>query len=210
MRLAIGLSLLAIIALTGCSTPVEINRFDPVLGPPEIGAYGENNETFIKYNDSHYQITAALFEFNSVIVMPLSITNKTGEALEPSQYSVSLRDGRDLKEIKMLTRNNLVAVKNKVEGKGGGLNVGGSVVETTVNAIISITQSSNQEVVTKGLDHAINNYFSFRPIYANYSRKGILCFLVDFKLEYPLALMVDIKGEAFMLRFMPQAKKSHS
>jgi hypothetical protein len=204
MRIGIALSLLIVIILIGCGTPAKITRFDPVAGPPGISTYEIDNEIYLRYKDARYQITAALFEFNSIIVMPLTITNKSGEDIEPSEYKVSLHDGRDLKEIKMLSRDHLVSAKNEMEGKGGGSNIGGPVVETTVNTIISMTQASNRAVMTKGLDYAINNYFDFRPVYANYTREGILCFLIDFKPEYPTTLMIDIKGEILMLRFMPR------
>jgi len=58
-------------------------------------------------------------------------------------------------------------------------------------------------VMLKGLDDAIDNYFSFRAIYAREKREGILCFMVDFKLEYPITLMIKIKDKVAWIRFLP-------
>lgn len=201
-------SLLVAVIVGGCGTPIEINRFDPITKIPGTKSFTLDNEIYGSNENHQYRVAAALFEYNSVIVMPLEITNKTGRNIEPGQYSISLHDGRDLKTIRMLTRKELVAVKGKLEGNSSGSGLEGMALEATVNALMTAANMPTKNVMVQGLNHAINDYFSFRPIYAHETRRGLLCFLVEFKLEYPIALIVKIHGEEFKLKFMPRKTKT--
>jgi len=58
--------------------------------------------------------------------------------------------------------------------------------------------------VRQALDKVVDNYFSFRPIYANDSREGFLCFYADFPLDYPMILRVKLKGDIIEFKFRPR------
>jgi len=58
--------------------------------------------------------------------------------------------------------------------------------------------------IRQALDQVVDNYFSFRPIYANDSRDGFLCFYTDFKLDYPLILRVKLKEDVVEFKFYPR------
>jgi hypothetical protein len=204
MRKGLFFTLVVMLLFCGCAAPVKINRFDPVADRPDLKTFIRDNETYLSFEDKHYRVTAALFEYNSVVVLPLEITNKTGADIEPQEYSVSLHDGRDLKLIKMLKRGDLIAVRGKIEGKSYGKGLEGMAIDATVNALMDAANVNTQKTMIKGLDHAINDYFSFRPVYAHETRQGLLCFLVDFRLEYPLTLILKIRQERIPLRFLPQ------
>lgn len=205
------LVLIVPLLLLGCgNTPVEVNHFDPVLDQPHLTKIVREDDDLVSCQTNKFKVVAALYEYNSVIVMPLNISNKTGQTIQPKDYSISLHDGRDLKKIKMLTRTDLVKIKGKLEGSGSGGGGGGiesMALEATVNAIMSATSMPTKNLMLKGLDHAINDYFEFRPIWANETRAGLLCFLVDFKLEYPLTLALKVRDERIDLKFRPRPKK---
>ena len=54
------------------------------------------------------------------------------------------------------------------------------------------------------IQYGIDNYFSYRPIYKGEQRSGILCFIPNFKLEYPLTLRVKIQKKTIDLLFYPE------
>lgn len=204
MRQWLFLTLAVMILFCGCAAPVKINRFDPLADRPNLKTFTRDNETYLSFEDKNYRVTAALFEYNSVMVLPLEISNKTGSDIEPPEYSVSLHDGRDLKLIKMLKRSDLIAVRGKLRGKSYGEGLEGMAINATVNVLMDAANVNTQKTMIKGLEQAIHDYFSFRPVYAHETRQGLLCFLVDFKLEYPLSLMLRIRDEYILLRFLPQ------
>lgn len=192
--------------LLGCassSVQPQITRFDPIMTEPQISSQVKFNEVYASYEADTFNIAAAIFEYQSLYVLPLEIANKTDKNIEPSEYSVSLHDGRDLKLIRMLTLDDLIAVKNKMTGKSSG-GIESQIISTTVNTIMSLTSLSSQGEVMRGLDMAIDNYFSFRPIYKHETRKGILCFMINFRAEYPITLLVKLRGEEVKLKFMPR------
>ena len=205
------LMLAAVLYVAGCAQApmsAQINRFDPQLQPPYTKTFIQGGETYITYENLNYKISAALFEYQSIIVLPLEIFNHTAFEIRPEEYVVSLHDGRDLKPIKMLTRTDLQAARSKLGGGGGSSGgIQQQLIESTLNAIMEATNVSSKNTMIKSIDIAIDNYFQLRPIYAGEKREGILCFLVDFKLEYPITLMVKLKGEEIKLKFMPQMKK---
>lgn len=195
----------AAVLLTGCAkTPIEVMRFDPINDTPDTKILVKNNETFISKRSKTFKVTSALFESQSIMIMPLEIVNYTGEDIQTSEYSVSLHDGRDMKQLKMLGRDELVAVKNKLEGNPGAGGFENQIINTTVNTVMGMTNLSSKEYIIKSIADAIDNYFSFRPIYTREKREGILCFIIDFKPEYPITLVVKIKDEDFYFRFMPR------
>lgn len=213
----LGLFLLALAVLTaGCVSnplppPVKVVRFDPVVKPPQIEAFinPSINETFVRYNSEKYLITAAVFESQAILLIPLNITNNTGQDIEPDEYTVSLHDGRDLKTVKMLKRDDLIGVKAKLEGVSSGSNIETQVVNTVMDSVMSITSNPEKQKVLQGINTAISNYFSFRPLYLRETRTGVLCFMLDFKAEFPLTLRIKIRDETIDLQFMPAADKAN-
>lgn len=199
-----------LIALYGCgSPPVEVNRFDPLTGGPFISTLDKNGEIYASYLDPDIQVVTTIYEYNSIIVMPLSIINRTGQDIEASDYSLSLSDGRDLKTVTMLTRDDLVNVKGRLEGKGTdfGSGIEGMALAATVNAFEDLTNQPSTKMMVQGINQAINDYFEFRPLYAGEARTGLLCYLVDFKLEYPLSVRLKVKDKLIEIKFLPQPKK---
>ncbi|MBN2057766.1 MAG: hypothetical protein JW782_03115 [Candidatus Saganbacteria bacterium] len=199
-----------LLALYGCSSPpVEVNRFDPVAGGPFISTLDKNGEIYASYIDPEIQLVTTLYEYNSIIVMPLTIVNRTDHDIGPADYSLSLCDGRDFKPVRMLDRNDLVNVKGKLEGKGTdfGSGIEGMALAATVNAFEDLTNQPSTKMMVKGINQAINDYFEFRPVYASEARTGLLCFLVDFKLEYPLTVRLKVKDKLIDIRFLPRPKK---
>jgi hypothetical protein len=216
LNLKAGLFFLALVVLlTGCVSaplppPVKVIRFNPVISSPQITTFVEPriNETYIRYNSTDYVITSAVFESQSLLLAPLNITNNTSRNIEPDEYAVSLHDGRDLKKVKMLKRDDLIAIKTKIEGVSSGGNIETQVFNNVMDSVMSITNNTEKQKLIQGLHTAINNYFSFRPIYSRETRSGILCFMLDFKAEYPLTLRVMIRDKAIDLQFLPAPDKA--
>jgi len=209
-RIAIALTLFLAILSVGCARApmsAQINRFDHQLQPPYTKTFIKDGETYVSYENVNYKISTALFEYQSIIVLPLEIFNHTASNIWLDEYAVSLYDGRDLKPIKMLTRTDLQAARSKIGGGGSSGGIEQQLIESTLNAIMEAANVTTKNTMIKSIDIAIDNYFEFRPIYAGEKRGGILCFLVDFKMEYPITLMVKLKGEEIRLKFMPQMKK---
>jgi len=192
--------------LFGCAeAPINITHFDVVPNPPRVKTFLLNNVNYASYETTDHKVIAALFEYQAVMVLPLEIINLTDADIEAAQYSVGLFDGRDLKPIKMLKREDLIAFKNKQQGGEavvGGIE--GQVIQGTLNAILGATNRDAKGYVIKGVDQAIDRYFTFRPIYAREAREGILCFLLDFKEEDPITLRIKLKGEEIKLQFLPR------
>jgi hypothetical protein len=184
-------------------------RFGSVTNPPEIDTFVSaelsiKGENMTRYTSPKYKIETAVFEALSIMIVPITIFNNTGDDLQPSEYSISLYDGRDMKLIKMLSRSDMIKVQDKLKGgTGGGLEQ--QVVNSAMDSFMSITNSTDKQALIQGLDAAINNYFSFRPVYAYDKRFGVLCFLLDFKAEYPISLKVKIQKQDIILKFFPKA-----
>jgi len=183
-------------------------RFEPVVNSPNLDTFistelSIKGETMARYTLPNYKIQTAIFEALSIMIVPITIVNNTGDDLQPSEYSISLYDGRDMKPIKMLSRSDMIKVQDKLKGGSGG-RLEQQVINTAVDSFMDITNSTDKQAVIKGLDAAINNYFAFRPVYAYDKRFGVLCFLLDFKAEYPISLKVKIKKEDITLKFFPQ------
>lgn len=204
-NIILSLIFMMLFYVAGCAqSTLKINRFTPVVEPPFTKLFLKDNENYIGYASENYSASAALFEYDSIIILPLEIVNRTNHDILSDKYSVSLLDGRDLKSITMLNRDHLISSKSKM---GGGSSSGGiqqQLIENALNSIMDVANLSEKKIMAKGLEKAINDYFEFRPIYAGEKRSGILCFLVNFKLEHPLTLMIDLAGEKIKLRFNPQ------
>jgi hypothetical protein len=202
--LPLSLLLLLILGCAAVTTTLDITYFEPIPDSPGMKTFVQDKITYVNYENHDYRITAALFEYNDICIVTLSITNETSSDVKSSDYSVGLYDGRDQKPLKIVSREDITAVRAKYAGSSSGLEITGDTVkavESAVTAIIGVVKPSTNDMVVKGLDQAIDNYFSFRPIYAKECRDGILSFLVDFKLEYPLTLKIKLRKEEIDLKF---------
>ncbi|MFA5113901.1 MAG: hypothetical protein WC529_06380 [Candidatus Margulisiibacteriota bacterium] len=202
------LALLAGLFMTlGCAqVPLATTNYEPQVDQPGLKSVVIGNDTFAEYTLPDCRITSAIFEFNNVIAVSLEIRNLTGQDLGVKEYAVSLADGRDLKPVKMLTRQDLVATRAKMSGGTGGA-IQDQLIQATVDTIMNTMNTPTKEKLIKIIDQGIAEYFDFRPVYANDRRGGVLCFVPDFQLEYPLTLTVKIKGEPHIIKFLPQVKK---
>ena len=195
-----------IILFCGCTTtpPFEVDRYDFQIFNQNEKIVIEHNEKFACYENKDFKITMAIFRHQNLYVVPLSITNKTGTNLLPARYSVGLYDGRDYKPLTFVHRSDIIAYKNKVAGIGS-VNLT-PTIENAFNAATSLINWPSSSALNKGLDQAIENYFEFRPVWANQKRYGILCYVGNFKLEYPLSFIVKIRGEKMEFEFLPRPK----
>lgn len=200
--------LLGVVFLAGCAGPlppeVKIIRFDPVIDSPQVRSFTRANETYISFESDGYAVDAAVFESQAVIFIPLTVYNNSGKEILPADYSVSLHDGRDLKLIKMLSRDEISSIKAKLEGRPGGVNIETQVINTAVDSFMSLAGNSGKQVIIKAMGYAVDNYFSFRPIYPREKRTGVLCFILNFKAEYPITLKMQMWNEVSYLQFMPR------
>jgi hypothetical protein len=206
-NLIISLFILSAAFLCGCAqVPLDVNRFDPVLDRKGITTVTIANETFAEYETPDLRLTTAIFEFNGVIANSLEIRNNSDADLPVSEYSFSLADGRDLKPIKILSRQDLVATRTKLAGGGSSGNIQDQLIQATVDTILNSINTPTKNKLINIVDEGIKNYFSFRPVYAQGKRSGVICFLPDFQLEYPLTLTVKVRGETACFKFNPRKK----
>ena len=193
--------------LFGCGSQIQLDatRFIPLPGPNQT-IFTENEDTYVSYEGGGIVVTMAIYEYNAIIGVPISITNKTGADMDPSEYSFGLYDGRDLKPVKMLTRDDLVKFKAQYSGGSSGA-IQDKVIEASMNNIMKAVNVPTKDKVIEVINFGIDNYFSFRPIYNGETRSGILAFIPDYKLEFPLSFAVRKGDETITLRFIPPTKK---
>ena len=198
-KIIFSLLLLTIaIIFSGCGNNVQsisLTRYH-VTSPTNLNPVIRFNEQYYVDATQDYNITFAMFGYKEFIAVDMSIKNKLFFDLSPKDYSIALFDGRDHLPIKLIDRDELALVEKKlIDPKGFNLtspSVQG--VFSSVNSIISMPENSS---LGQNIQNIINNYFAFRPIYARSARNGWLAFFHDFKLEYPLILIVKIKGTEY-------------
>ncbi|OGC34305.1 hypothetical protein A2311_01240 [candidate division WOR-1 bacterium RIFOXYB2_FULL_48_7] len=215
MKRSLLLIVLATIIVSGCASHQLANRemltrFDPIMDQPQIKTFYQERfkETFVSYEASEVRLVSALFESQSLLLLPITIFNKTNNAIMPADYSVALYDGRDMKQIKMLTRDDLLDVKAKLQGRPSDGNIETKVINSVMDSLTFMTGDPDKQLVMQGLDLALYDYFSFRPIYPHEKRYGILCFILDFKAEYPITLNVRVGAKNHEIRFLPKPPKT--
>lgn len=196
-------------ALTLGCTQVAIDAvgYNPATDRPEIKAIMVSGEVFAEYTTPSCRVTAALFEYNNVLALSLEIRNLTETDLQPKEYSVSLADGRDLKPIKLLTRQDLISTKARIAGVPSGA-IQDQLIQATVDTVLNTMNQPTKDKLISIVDQGIADYFAFRPVYANDRRSGVLCFVPDFQLEYPLTVTVRIKGDQYLIKFLPRREKN--
>ena len=194
--------LLPLFILCGCAAPLEINRFQPAPGQPELAVTRKANEDHLRYADADYIVTASLFEARNVFVLSLQINNQTDTRINAQDYSIALCDGRDLKPLLQFSREDIINFKLAYES-GQPVKTGEPAVDAALTTVLKLFQPSSRTETLKSLGQAIEDYFSFRPLYPRETREGILCYHADFRLEYPLSLLVKIKDKTIAFKWLP-------
>jgi hypothetical protein len=106
----------------------------------------------------------------------------------------------------MLTRDDLVAVRNRLSGVSNRA-FQDQLIDLTITNVMKVANVPTKDQMIALLNQAIENYFEFRPIYARETRQGFICFLPHFNLEYPLTLTLKVKKREINVRFMPVDKQ---
>lgn len=202
-----------VLCLSGCSKSVPIMA---ALVPQAVGSeqtIGEQNgEQYIAYQSDEYNISAHLYGKVSMFGLALRIENKTDNTIGTAEYSVGVYDGRDHKPLKIIDRDKVIVYRNKL-ASGGSLKTGNSMVDYSMGQITGLFQSmtrSEASVYLSYIDWAVNNYYSFRPIYAHEAREGILVAETDFMPEYPIVIVVKIGNKDIQFRFVPPAEEKNN
>lgn len=198
-----------LILIVGCSShKLNLTRYEPQPKPPQQKVMIEPTDDkgrFLLYESDKYQIKAALFAYNEIVILPLTISNETDSQIRPDDYYVAVYDGKDFKELHMIQRDTISRIKATYQsgGKGAGSGMMDAAAQLAFNALVDIFSPATKDMVVKALNQIEDQYFSFRPIWAHEGRYGILAFVHDFQLEYPLTLVVKVKDEKVDFRFGP-------
>ncbi|MEA3493497.1 MAG: hypothetical protein U9R38_03815 [Candidatus Margulisiibacteriota bacterium] len=203
------LLLFPLLLLVGCSSHrLNLTRYEPNPAPPYQRVMiekGGDEGRYLIYQSNRYKIKAALYAYNQIIVLPLTISNGTGSRILPEEYCVALYDGRDYKELHIVKRDTISRIKATYQsnGKGAGAGLMDAAAQVAFNAVVDIFSPATKDMVVKALNQIEDQYFSFRPIWAHEKRYGVLAFVHDFQLEFPLTLVVKVKDEKAGFRFGP-------
>ena len=205
---AVAAGMMAALTLTGCDRglpkTIDIDRYY-VFQPKGLKQIAKHGEQYFVIESKDHDASFAVFGYKELLALGLEIKNKTGKDIEPEQYSLKLYDGRDLLPIKLITKDDLYQIEKKlIDPKGFSLS--SPSIQGAVSAVDSLISLPSSSYLGASLQNIIENYFEFRPVYANSSRKGFLAFYHGFKLEYPLALELSIKGQSKMYYFAPVPK----
>lgn len=201
------LPLLLLPLLFGCAQVATYNMtyFQPVNVPAKTFNYLDQTVSYASYSNDDVEIAASIVEYNTyIIVASLKIVNVSGKTIEPESYSIALFDGKDYKSIRLLTRDEVQSVKNTVAGGPSGGAIQDQIINTSVNTLMSAVDAPTKGKLVRIIQYGIDNYFSFRPIWIKGQREGFLCFLPNFKLEFPLTLRIKMNGKVIDLKFVPK------
>ncbi|MFA5103747.1 MAG: hypothetical protein WC527_01005 [Candidatus Margulisiibacteriota bacterium] len=193
--------LLAVFCVVGCSSNIgslKYTKFELVPGQQNISSVTFEGDSYFTRESNDYRVTVSLMEYQSAFVLPLSILNKTGDVVDPKDYSLSVSDGRDSKPLKLFDRKDILGINAKT-GSGGN-------IETQVMNSIMSTINTPFDEKSRMIAYIAQNYFQFRPLYAREKREGILLYLMYFREEDPITVSVKIKGQEFDFRFLPAKK----
>jgi hypothetical protein len=204
-RIKFIIFLLPALILCGCAAPLEVHRFKPAADQPNIAVITIANESYLRYADLDFEVTAALFEAKQVFILSLEIINKTNARIDAKDYSIALCDGRDLKPLTQFSRQDIMNFKLAYE-KGTPIKTGEPAVDAALGTIMQLFSPASRSETIKNLDKAIDDYFPFRPLYPQEAREGIICYHADFRLEYPLSLVIKAKEKTMALKWMPLSR----
>lgn len=201
--------------LLGCQAKLPIatsemdlfTRFEQTPGQSQLKPLRYQNETYWHLEDLRHNVRVGIFGYqNSLVILMLSIENKGQDVIQPEEYAIKLYDGRDLKPIKILTRQDIQVIKARMAGQAGK-GIQDQVIESGLQVFSNITKLPTGNLLLKAAQEALDNYFSFRPIYPGEKREGILCFLADYKLEYPISLQINVRDDWYDMQFLPKPQK---
>lgn len=195
------------IFIFGCAQmPLEIIKYLPQNAGSKLEpSFIQDLNLYNVYEDNNFDVDANVYEYNNIIALLIAVKNKRAEMLSPEDYSIGLADGRDLKPVRMLSRQELLNIKLKYTSNDRGA-ITDQAIEATMGNVMKIANFPTKEKMAELIDLGANNYFSFRPIYQGEIRQGILCFMPDFKLEYPLTVQVKLPGKVLALKYWPVGK----
>jgi hypothetical protein len=193
---------MAVLGLQGCvQRPMDVTELKPRgISVEAQSSFFRDFDMFPVYHGKDFSISASIFEYNLVLGVLLEIKNNSSKNLSAKDYAVTLADGRDHKIIKMLSRDDLVAIRSKVAGTSDRA-LQDQLIETAFNNAMKVANVPTKDQMVALLNEGIQSYFAFRPIYAHETRRGLLAFVPHFTLEYPLTLTVKIKGETLAFEF---------
>jgi len=202
------LAILSVIFLCGCAgqVPQEMNVYKPANLKSGIIEIKQPNATYAQWETERYRVLSALFEYKGIYVAQVEITNKTNVNVLAGEYSVALTDGNDRLPFKMISSETIQIIRDGIKGEKDGKLDLKEAEQRVLDAAVSIFQSmkpSDAEMIKKGLDKVIDQYFAFRPVWAGETRKGLIAFSPAFRLEYPLRLSLAIKSDKTEIIFVP-------
>lgn len=199
---------LFIIFMCGCAgqVPQEVNVYKPANLQDGVIEIKKPQVTYAQWETDRYKVLSALFEYKGIYVADVEITNKTSVNVQPGEYSIALTDGNDRLHFMMISAETIQKIRDGIKGETGGKLDLKEAEQRVLDAAVSIFQSmqpSDVELLQKGLNRVIDQYFAFRPIWAGDTRKGLIAFKPDFRLEYPIRLSLAIKGDKTEIIFVP-------
>jgi len=191
----------------GCAQVATYNvtELKPANLPGKTSEYMGQKLTYAVYAGDNFRAAAAGLEYNNyIIAFNIRLINLTTKDVEGGQYKIELFDGRDMKSVRLLTRDELQAVKNTMAGGSSSGAIQDQLINTSVNTVMSAIDAPTKNKLVGIIQYGVDNYFSFRPVWARDKRDGILCFMPNFKLEYPLTLRIRYKNRTADLKFIPK------
>ncbi|MCX5751859.1 MAG: hypothetical protein NT099_09435 [Candidatus Saganbacteria bacterium] len=204
------LLLLAAFLATGCAmvgkAPIKISYYDPVAIPSSYIVTGEGEVKELTYKNDKYEISLALISAANIFASNIEIKNKTKKEILPNEYLIRLYDGRDRIELPSISKEVVVVYRAKVSA-GQDIKTGNSILDYSLNSFTGIMETAatpiNKNQYSSYIGMVIDHYFSYRPIYPGFTRKGILCFFNRIIPEYPLILVIKIKEDTYEFKFWP-------
>ncbi len=196
----------SLLLISGCfqnpiQDPIQITKYCPKENPILASSFLSNWDMYEIYRDQDVVINSSIYNVNGGVILFIAIFNNTREDISTTNYSITLTDGKDKKPIRMLERSDLIALKSKyLTGSSGSLQ--DQLIQNTVDTAMKTVNLSTKDKIIEVINQGINNYFSFRPIYAGKTRQGIICLIPDFNLEFPLNLTIKINNKTFITQFI--------
>lgn len=209
MKRKLFLLLLAILLSCGCAkAPVTVDYYQPAAKLPNDKITAQGNFLFISNVNDDYAVKAMLSGGENIMVVYLTIDNKTVSDLTAADYSVRLTDGLDRKPLQLISREVVMAYRAQVAA-GDKVSSGNAMVDAALTQLSGMVKSMGSTELAQfltSMNWAIDHYFAFRPVYAKRSREGVLCYFVNFIREYPLTLEIKIKNKTIDFDFLPLKK----
>jgi hypothetical protein len=203
---AVLVCLTAAVIVAGCAKPpVQIKFYEPVITSPNQEIEVKNGQKAIEYFDNDYAVSASMVGSQGIMVVSLRIACRTGKDIKPDEYTIELADGRDLKPLKLISREVVMEYRKKLS-TGQEIKTGNGMLDLALTQFSGIIQGMGNTELSqflKSVDWAVDHYFAFRTIYVNEPRGGVLCYYADFILEYPLTLRIKLRQKQIDLQFKP-------